>query len=302
MRMRNKQIYCGKLQEYVSNPESLQAQKQSYFVQGNLTQTSLHGPMIWKVMQRNAWSDIASLRTKHTSNCTKLQLHALMTIISKKKNWIPWENCQKYVSQFVLKCVVFGTHWYTWHSMVGKQTCTSSHQMDQKLVTNAWLVWFLTFIIHMSSNNIVMWETLHNTNAGWDCFRTLILPETLKTRNRFQEEMCAYFEVTRSFQQVGCARNRIQFHTVSTEAEVISLDAGLRMDGIPALDPWYLVIEVFSFVTKPKPTTPNMWESHGETCRQLPSQIKKKKEYLLSLRQVPPPHRVRLHLKVRGCR
>ena len=31
----------------------------------------------------------------------------------------------------------------------------------------------------------------------------------------------------------------------STEVEVISLDAGLRMDGIPALDLWELVIEVF---------------------------------------------------------
>ena len=31
----------------------------------------------------------------------------------------------------------------------------------------------------------------------------------------------------------------------TTEAEVISLDAGLRMDGIPALDLWVLVIEVF---------------------------------------------------------
>ena len=31
----------------------------------------------------------------------------------------------------------------------------------------------------------------------------------------------------------------------STEAELISLDAGLRMDGIPALDLWDLVNEVF---------------------------------------------------------
>ena len=30
----------------------------------------------------------------------------------------------------------------------------------------------------------------------------------------------------------------------STESETISPDAGLRMDGIPALDLWYLVIEV----------------------------------------------------------
>ena len=31
----------------------------------------------------------------------------------------------------------------------------------------------------------------------------------------------------------------------STEAEIISLDASLRMDGIPALDLWELVIELF---------------------------------------------------------
>ena len=31
----------------------------------------------------------------------------------------------------------------------------------------------------------------------------------------------------------------------STEAEIISLDAGLRTDGIPALDLWDLLIEVF---------------------------------------------------------
>ena len=30
----------------------------------------------------------------------------------------------------------------------------------------------------------------------------------------------------------------------STESEVISLDAGLRMDGIPALDLWYLIVTV----------------------------------------------------------
>ena len=31
----------------------------------------------------------------------------------------------------------------------------------------------------------------------------------------------------------------------STEADIISLDAGSRMDGIPALDLWDLMIEVF---------------------------------------------------------
>ena len=42
----------------------------------------------------------------------------------------------------------------------------------------------------------------------------------------------------------------------STEADVISLDAGLRVDGIPALDLWDSVIEVFhsspNQIDKPK--------------------------------------------------
>ena len=35
----------------------------------------------------------------------------------------------------------------------------------------------------------------------------------------------------------------------STECEIISLDAGLRMDGIPALDLWNLVVEVLRYST-----------------------------------------------------
>ena len=48
--------------------------------------------------------------------------------------------------------------------------------MDQKLVTNAWIDWFHTFITHVNTNNLVMWVTLQN-NADWDCFKILILRE-----------------------------------------------------------------------------------------------------------------------------
>ena len=46
---------------------------------------SLHGPTIWKVMPRNVWNDIVSWQTRRLNNSTKYLLHALMTIISKKK-------------------------------------------------------------------------------------------------------------------------------------------------------------------------------------------------------------------------
>ena len=53
----------------------------------------------------------------------------------------------------------------------------------------------------------------HNT-ADQDCFKTLILQETWKTRSQHQEEFYAFSEAKRSCQLVGCARNRLQFHTI----------------------------------------------------------------------------------------
>ena len=56
----------------------------------------------------------------------------------------------------------------------------------------------------------------------------------------------------------------------ATEAEIVSLDAGLRMDGIPALDLWDLVKEVFHSSTNP--TTPKI--KYEETRRVTPHQNK----------------------------
>ena len=63
------------------------------------------------------------------------------------------------------------------------------------------------------TNNIVMWETLPN-NADWDCFKTPILQEILRTQNLLRVEHCAFLEVIRLFQSVGCVRNKLQFRTV----------------------------------------------------------------------------------------
>ena len=46
---------------------------------------SLPGLMIWRVMQRNVWSDIVSWQTSRHNNSTKYLLHASMTTTSKKK-------------------------------------------------------------------------------------------------------------------------------------------------------------------------------------------------------------------------
>ena len=69
------------------------------------------------------------------------------------------------------------------------------------------------FITHVNTNSIAMWVILQN-NAGWDCFKTPILQEILRTQNPLLEEHCAFLEVIHLFQEVGCGRNKLQFHTV----------------------------------------------------------------------------------------
>ena len=78
----------------------------------------------------------------------------------------------------------------------------------------------------------------------WDCFKTPILQEILRIQNLHQVQHCAFSEAIRLFQSVGCVRNKFQFSHSSTESEIISLDAGLGMDGFPALDFWDLIVGV----------------------------------------------------------
>ena len=49
----------------------------------------------------------------------------------------------------------------------------------------------------------VMWETLQNS-ADWDCFKTPILQEILRTHNLLLVEHYAFSEVIRLFQSPGC--------------------------------------------------------------------------------------------------
>ena len=62
-----------------------------------------------------------------------------------------------------------------------------------------------------------------------------------------------------------------------TEAEIISLDAGLRMDGIPALTLWDLVIEVFH-------SAPNKNDGPERELRGNPLQATKPNTHLIQFK------------------
>ena len=95
----------------------------------------------------------------------------------------------------------------------------------------------------MTIVNIVMWETRHSI-ADWVCFKTQTLLEILKTQSHTSRGVLCIF-VSRTFVPVTwmCKKQTSVSHS-STESEITSLDAGLRMDGPPALDLWHIAIEV----------------------------------------------------------
>ena len=103
--VRQAKIFWTTITELCLNPISLQELRKSYHILRNLAQAFLHGLMTWKVMQRNAWNDIANWPTEQLNSNTKSQLHALTTINSGKEKWDALENCQKFAHKLFLECL-----------------------------------------------------------------------------------------------------------------------------------------------------------------------------------------------------
>ena len=101
----------------------------------------------------------------------------------------------------------------------------------------------------MNTKNIVMWVILPN-NADRDYFKTLTSQEILKIQNPLLEEHCAVFG-SHTFVPTSwmCKKQTAVSHS-STESEIISLDTGLRLDGLPALELWDLIVSVLGNVSR----------------------------------------------------
>ena len=72
--------------------------------------------------------------------------------------------------------------------------------------------------------------------------RRSILQDILKIRNPLLEEHCAFLKVIHFVRTSWMCKKQTSVSHSSTESEIISLDAGLRLDGIPAFDLWDLIV------------------------------------------------------------
>ena len=86
-----------------------------------------------------------------------------------------------------------------------------------------------------------MWVILQN-NADWDCFKTPILQGDLEdSKSTSGGTLCVFGSHTFVPTSWMCKKQTAVSHS-STESEIISLDAALRLDGMPALDLWDLIV------------------------------------------------------------
>ena len=94
-----------------------------------------------------------------------------------------------------------------------------------------------------------MWEILLN-NADWDCFEILTSRGILKIQNPLRAEHYGFFG-SHTFVPISwmCKKQTAVSHS-STETEIISLDTGLRLDGLPALELWDLIVSVLGNVSR----------------------------------------------------
>ena len=124
----------------------------------------------------------------------------------------------------------------------------------------------------MSTNSIVTWVILPS-NADWDCFKTPILQRIQKP---LREGHCAFLEVLHFPISWMCKKQTSVSHS-STESEIISLDARLRLDGVPALDLWDLIVAVLGNTNQNREERGDMLKNKREV-RSHPQTIYKRKQ------------------------
>ena len=247
--VRNENVKQAKIlwtiRETCLNPKCPKELKKNGLFPRNRMRILPHGPTKWKVTQRNAWNDIANWRTEQLNSYTKSQRHALTTFSLKKKKWDLLENCQNFARKLFFKnaCI--------WRALVDQAFLWSVNKLAR--VVTKWTRACdkrLARVISYTQYTIEIKQCCHVGNTAQQCRLGLFQDSDFAgdlegLTNRPQVDFCAIFG-SHTFVPISwmCKKQTSVSHS-STEAETNFLDAGSRMDGIPAVDLWDLVIKVF---------------------------------------------------------
>ena len=128
----------------------------------------------------------------------------------------------------------------------------------------------------MGTNSIAMWVILPN-NADSDCFKTPIFAGDLEdSKSTTGGTLC--FLGSPTFVPISwmCKKQTSVSHS-STKSEIISLDAGLRLDSKPALDSWDLIVAVLGNTNQSNQARRDLCTNQREV-RSTPHTMQKRKK------------------------
>ena len=192
-------------------------------------------------MFETASSDTAKWETKRQGNCAKSQVHALLTINSKKI-WDLLENCQKFAPRLSWKSLYLariGKLDFLWSVNKLARAVTKWTRVCRKRVAH------LIACTHHTNDHQ---QYCHVGNTAKQCRLGLFQDSDFAgdledSKSTSGGTLCV--SGSHTFVPISwmCEKQTSVSHSF-TESEVISLDAGLQMNGIPAVDQWDLVIGV----------------------------------------------------------
>ena len=207
-------------------PESWSSRRPSFVpLERNLYGHPCAG-LLWKwqlekILLQHGWEKVSNWECLFAHREKRLLLSVYvddMKLVGKKQNVNPmWKLLNKEVG--------FGTPNGQWINLQGRL------QNGPKPVTNAWIDWFHTFITHVNRNSIAMWVILQN-KADWGLFQDSDFAGDLEdSKSTSEGTLCILGSHTFVPKSWMCQKQTSVSHS-STESEIMSLDVGLRFEGI----------------------------------------------------------------------
>ena len=208
-RMQNKQRYCGQLQNHVrianfsgGSREITIPSKSSYFFM-----VLRHGRSCKEMRGK-------ILRIGEQNYSTRTHSRKSMNwrpSIQRRRNWISWRIVHSLLTN-CLEVLVLGKNCQTWYSMICEQACSCGHEMDKSMwqtfgafdLLHSSHIWIQAMLLCGKYSTTMQIRIISRI---WFCKR----PWRLEVD--FRWTICAFSEAEHLCQEVGCARNKPQFHT-----------------------------------------------------------------------------------------
>ena len=192
-----------------------------------------NGCHVKTIRMRRTSSTRTNWRTKQLKNYTKSRRHPLMTTTLKTKNWDLLENYQKFALKLSEKCLYLGRIGRPGYFMVREHTCMCYHWVDQSLRQTLSTFDFIQSS-HLSIQTIVSCGKHSSAMQIGTLFQDSdFAGDSEDSKSKSCGLLCIFGSHTFVPIRWMCKKQTSVSHS-STEAEIISLDAGLRMDGVPS--------------------------------------------------------------------